>query len=297
LKPLLKFLGGQRWLRFGLRDRLIRQFHHPDKARSETFEQAFFGNIYPGNFQTYIDWSMYYYGAYEWEELQCMKDLIAPMKDAIVLDVGANIGHHSLFLSTLASRVHSFEPYPVVYSKIEEKINRNRISNITLHPLGLGNKNQVLPFAVPNNNNTGTGSFATGASESAESTMNLEVKRADDYLPAVGIHSFDFVKMDIEGFEIEALQGMEESLRQNRPICFFEWSQNKRVKGSLVPADRFPEDYRFFQFMNSETILMFFQTQNYRLRPLIDTWPDGNILAIPEERLSNYSRLLPLPQA
>src|SRR6478736_2951074 len=112
MKKLLAFVGHQEWLHFGVRDRFIRLFHTSSSSGDEPFERSFFGRRYKGNLNTFIDWSVYYYGAYTKEELLCMQDFLAVVDQPVVVDVGANIGHHSLFASTIAARVHSFEPFP-----------------------------------------------------------------------------------------------------------------------------------------------------------------------------------------
>ena len=179
MKKLLSFLGHQEWLRFGLRDRIIRFFHNPDTCNSETFEVPFFGLRYSGNFDTFIDWSTYYYGAYSKYELICMRDILAPIKNPVVFDIGANIGHHSLFASSIASIVHSFEPYQPVVQKLKQKIEINSLLNLNLHEIGVGNVNEIKPFSPPTSHNTGTGSFNT--EETENDVIKLKIARVDDY--------------------------------------------------------------------------------------------------------------------
>jgi FkbM family methyltransferase len=71
------------------------------------------------------------------------------MSAPITLDIGANAGQHSLFASIYSKEVIAFEPYPPVARKIQEKIDVNNIRNITLCLVGLGEKDAMLPFAVP----------------------------------------------------------------------------------------------------------------------------------------------------
>lgn len=122
------------FLRFGIRDRLARAVHNPDTAKPQAFEIDFFGKRYPGDFSIFIDWSVYYFGAYSIGELLMMRDQLADRAEPVVFDVGANIGHHSLFYSTIASHVHAFEPYGQVAKKLTEKIAVNGLENVTLHP-------------------------------------------------------------------------------------------------------------------------------------------------------------------
>ena len=80
-----------------------------------------FGLNYKGNLSSFLDWSVFFYGAYEKEYLYFLRDLITDSTSTIFIDVGANIGHHSLFMSQYCKEVHSFEPNPNVRERLTEK--------------------------------------------------------------------------------------------------------------------------------------------------------------------------------
>jgi hypothetical protein len=149
LRYILQKIGHQQWLRFGVRYRIIRRFHNPEKCNQEVFYKKFFERIYIGDFSSLIDWSTYYFGAYCMEELMIMRDAMNGVTEPIILDIGANVGHHSLFASTIACQVHSFEPFHIVFNKLKEKIQFNKIKNITLHEIGLGEINEEISFTPP----------------------------------------------------------------------------------------------------------------------------------------------------
>src|SRR5882757_6367048 len=94
-QKILRFIGHQNRLRG--RDRILRAFSHPDYQKSSPFETEFFGRRYSGNMNNFIDWSVFYYGAFALHELR----LLATIADALrargnpvnFFDVGANIGH------------------------------------------------------------------------------------------------------------------------------------------------------------------------------------------------------------
>lgn len=294
MKALLSYIGHQGWIRYGIRDRIIRFFHDPDASKNEPFECPFFGKIYPGNFNTFLDWCVFYYGAYAKEELLCMRDFLETIDDPVMVDVGANVGHHTLFASTVASHVHSFEPYAPVAEKLSDKLNRNQVQNVNIHRVGLGESKELLSYSPPLTNNSGTGSFC-GKNVGRE-TIELEVCVADEYFESAGISKIDFLKMDIEGFEVSALKGMEQSLRRLRPVCFFEWTQLKRDGEVRCGKDLFPADYAFYKLIANEPFSVFFNRDGYRLQALGEDWPDGNLLAVPTEYAERVNSLNPLPR-
>ena len=82
------------------------------------FTVDFFGMKYQGNSENVIDSHILHFGAYEKDILYFMRDamLITGRTDSIFVDIGANTGQHSLFMSNYADVVHAFEPYQPVFA-------------------------------------------------------------------------------------------------------------------------------------------------------------------------------------
>src|SRR5215207_3751497 len=292
MRRLFRFLGHQEYLRFGVRDRIIRMYHNPDKAKAEKFTVDFFGARYPGDFNNFLDWSVFYYGAYEKEELKLMRDILGLMNAPITLDIGANVGHHSLFASIYSKEVIAFEPYPPVARKIQEKIDVNNIRNITLCLVGLGEKDAMLPFEEPDSCNLGTGSFMVPEDPipASSPTTELRVVNGDAYLSSIGAPKVDFIKMDIQGFEVYALRGLRQTLGESRPVIFMEWSSatQKTLREESL-ADLYPENYVFYQFEPHVPAFHFFRKLNYQLVPLQENPSEGNILAMPLDFVERFA--------
>jgi len=221
----LQTLGRQYWLRG--RDRVLRLFADPDSHPSEPFEADFFGLPYTGNLNNFIDWSVFYYGAFGIEELR----LLAALADALraqgkpvnFFDVGANIGHHSLFMSSHADRVFSFEPYSVVRQEMERKLKHAEAHNTTVFPVALGNHNETGVFHPPTGANQGTGTLGDALPDNASSeTLSVQVVRGDDYFAANQLPPISLLKMDVEGYEENALEGLRQTLWRDRPPILME---------------------------------------------------------------------------
>src|SRR3990167_2666358 len=119
-----------------------------------------YGYKYHGRSDNYIDAHILYCGAYEKPLLYFLRDVMRTKgADGIFVDVGANTGQHSLFISQYSKEVHAFEPYPPVLARFRDMVASNGIQNIRLHPVGLGNQKAKLPFYEPPPDNLGTGSF------------------------------------------------------------------------------------------------------------------------------------------
>lgn len=281
LDRILQWIGRQDYLRYALRDKLIRFFRNPDLMRLQDFEIDFYNMRYKGCLDTYIDWKVFYFGAHDKSELKLFKDILQFFdSNSVFIDIGANIGHHTLYVSSIAHKVHSFEPFPSVFKKLSQKIQENNIQNVSLHQVGLGNEKEIKDFYPSPTSNTGTGSFVPGWNESNE-VVKLQIEIGDEYFNKYGISKVDFIKIDVEGFEIEVIRGLKKTIQSHMPICFFEWNQNKLNSGFKNGKDFFPETYTFYIFLDSQQTLGVFQKADYSLAKLGDLWPNGNVLALP----------------
>jgi len=138
----LQRIGRMHWLRG--RDRILRAFSNPDRQQPVLFETDFFGLPYSGYMDNFIDWTVFYYGAFSVNELQLLAALAAGLrargKPVNFYDVGANVGHHSLFMSRHAEHIFAFEPFAKVRSEMERKFNHaggpqcNRLSGRSGQP-------------------------------------------------------------------------------------------------------------------------------------------------------------------
>jgi FkbM family methyltransferase len=221
----LRALAHQNWLRG--RDRVIRAFSHPDRQKSRPFEVDFFGQPYTGNMTNFIDWSVFYYGAFAGHELQLLSALAEALKakgkPINFFDVGANIGHHTLFMSRHADRIFAFEPFSVVRNEMARKLKHAGVENVTIFPVALGDKNETGTFRPPTGANQGTGTLGHLLPDNASSnTIPVQVARGDDFLAANQLPAISLLKMDVEGYEAKALSGLRDRIWEDRPPIFME---------------------------------------------------------------------------
>jgi FkbM family methyltransferase len=252
-QQVLRLLGHQHWLRG--RDRILRRFSHPDHQRSESFNTEFFGKSYTGNLANYIDWSVFYYGAFQLHELRLLADVADALrswgKPINFFDVGANIGHHTLFMSSHADHVFSFEPFSVVRGEMERKLHHAGVNNATLFPVALGDRNETGVFHPPTGANQGTGTLGSSLPDNASSeTCAVQVVRGDDFFAANQLPPITLLKMDVEGYEAKALAGMRETIRRDRPPIFVEiqrdhYAGHGASKGAAIQDILYPDHIVF----------------------------------------------------
>jgi FkbM family methyltransferase len=230
----LRFIGHQHYIKRG-RDRLLRTFHHPDTSPSVPFEVPFFGMRYAGNLNDFIDWCVFFYGAFARNELDLLRDVAValkkqnPNRPLNFYDVGANVGQHTLFMSQHADQVFAFEPFAAVRSKLLEKIALNNRANVTTYPVGLGDVSTELDFFVPSGAGNGLGSFLV-APETDCKIEKLPVWKGDEFLKSNGLPKIDIVKIDVEGFEVRVISGLRERLCKDRPVILMEVGPTTRAE-------------------------------------------------------------------
>lgn len=222
------------------------------RAPSHEFTADFYGIKYHGNLTNNIDFNVFYYGAFEKPLLYFLSDAmraIAPQ--SIFADIGANVGHHSLYMSRFARKVHAFEPYAPVRERLLSQIRLNNIDNIEVHAVGLSDTNTRLPFYAPTGRNAGIGSFDSSTTAKGNKSIGeLELVKGDDYLAARNLDRFDMVKMDVEGFEKPAILGLRQTFRNSRPVMVCEVTYGKPYSFTSLEdmCQALPEDYSLFTF-------------------------------------------------
>jgi FkbM family methyltransferase len=260
----LQRIGRMHWLRG--RDRILRAFSNPDRQQPVLFETDFFGLPYSGYMDNFIDWTVFYYGAFSVNELQLLAALAAGLrargKPVNFYDVGANVGHHSLFMSRHAEHIFAFEPFAKVRSEMERKFNHAGVHNATVFPVALGSHGGVAAFHPPTGSNQGTGTLGEILPDNASpDTIQVEVVRGDDFFAANRLPPISLLKIDVEGFEANALEGMRETLWRDRPPILMEIQpetgpgpcRSARIEALLYP------DHRLFEVGHSRG--------QYTLRP------------------------------
>ena len=181
----------------------------------------------------YLDHYIAVEGIYERRYVEYFHKILEP--GSIVIDIGANIGNHALFLHDKCDRVECFEPNPEIADRLQANIDLNGASNIHVHRIGLGNREGVIPFALNVIGNPGHSGFFSmeGRDPSMFTEVELPIKVADKAIEALELPRLDFIKIDVEGLELEVLQGLQKTISKYRPLVTFEHHEH------LAPAGTF----------------------------------------------------------
>ena len=165
---------------------------------------------------------------YEQEEL----DIIARhFNGGVFVDVGANVGNHSLYALAFldAAKVVAFEPVPNASLLLEINIALNGLQDrVVLHRKGLSD---APGFAKPETDPRKIDNL--GATRLAASETGLELARGDDVL----CEKVDFIKIDVEGLELQVLEGLRRTISDSRPPLFVEVENENRAGFEALMAE------------------------------------------------------------
>lgn len=199
-------------------------------------------------------------GVFEHRDLETFFEWIGQYKgvfDGIAIDIGANIGNHSLFFSDFFRKVLSFEPNPRTFKVLS--INSELASNITCFNLGISSSTREGNLNVSRTNMGG--SFVSSSPTSNSLIINLQTLDSivDDS------EKIKLIKIDVEGHEYDALLGSEATIRKHNPMILFEQRENDFSDGRSKVVDLLKSyGYQRFAFIRThprapQNIGFFFQ--------------------------------------
>jgi FkbM family methyltransferase len=177
-----------------------------------------YGKIMYNQLDQYVGKSLRLYGEFSQGEADIFEQIVKP--GHIVVEAGANIGSHTIHLAQLAGdtgQVWAFEPQRLVFQLLAGNVALNSLANVHCMQNCLGDVDgqtvmvPVLDVNVINN----WGGLELGAYTEGEPVRQLTIDSL--HLPGC-----NFIKIDVEGMELQVLRGAEETIRKHRPIIYTE---------------------------------------------------------------------------
>jgi FkbM family methyltransferase len=160
-------------------------------------------------------------GALEPTVQEALRRHVAP--GATVYDIGANIGFFSLLAARLAGpdgAVHAFEPLPAAANALCGHVALNNARTVTVHETAVGARSGRTQLMA-----VGDGSWShladRGRHPDTQEVLDVDIVTIDDVV-AGGARPPDVVKIDVEGAEIDVLDGMIETIRSHSPVIVCE---------------------------------------------------------------------------
>jgi len=178
-----------------------------------------------------VGWILYTYGCLDYYDERAIRKMLRPGSSC--LDIGAHIGYYSLLLSRWVGpngRVASFEPVPYTYSFLVRNLERNGASNVMPEQAAVGKHAGVVRMSAAKGERLGWSTVSdSGELEVRCTTIDSEIER-------LNLKCVDFIKIDVEGFELQTLAGAEHCIRQMRPKIMFEVNRHALEQHHASPA-------------------------------------------------------------
>lgn len=186
-------------------------------------------------------------GEYDSNTLAFMHDVLALIQPNTSLDIGANIGNHSLIIAGDSKRLISFEPIPFLFDVLEKNLKLNHLEHATAINLGLSNISKSTEIFVDCTGNLGSSSLSERHGDGHLLTVKL--RDGDTLLKELGVEdTIDFIKIDVEGHEAQALLGLEKTIYDYQPLILMEWKTDStlQVFDELELFHKMFSKYQFF---------------------------------------------------
>lgn len=190
----------------------------------------------------------------------------------IVLDIGANVGYYTRIASRMVGgdgAVLAFEPMPAALRVL--RMNCADLPNAEVFPMALSDREGESVFYVRKK-----GDMSSLAADSRAKTVRVKTGTVDDVLK--NCPRLDFIKIDVEGFELEVIRGAHRTLAAHRPVVYFEFVQNFA-------------DERGFGFEDFEALLGRYDyvlkwVDHSMSETIVSAVPSNYIIAVPSDRQS-----------
>jgi FkbM family methyltransferase len=176
-----------------------------------------------------------YRQVYEQHELDYLADHLD--KGDVCIDVGANQGIYTLLMAHTVGnngRVIAFEPAEYQYKRLAENLALNNLKNVTPIKAALGSCAGTA--TLYHDKNDGGGALKVPGNP-AGSCEQVTVTTLDEFCARQYIKHIDFIKVDVEGAELEFLKGAEQSILKSRPIILMEIGPDGLARFNAGPPD------------------------------------------------------------
>ncbi len=144
----------------------------------------------------------------------------------VCLDIGSNIGYYALLESKIIGnkgRVIAIEPSPKNFQYLKQNIELDDITNIHAYNFAVGDHDGEINFVISKVSNL---CYVLSDGEpipDSSKVIKIPLKKIDTFVKEEHLEKIDFIRMDVEGYEVKLFEGMWNTLRQFKPLIQMEF--------------------------------------------------------------------------
>jgi FkbM family methyltransferase len=193
--------------------------------------------------------AFYWMGFHELNEWRFLHRYLTP--EMVLIDIGANQGEFTIFSAKRlwAGKVYAFEPVNDYFEQLNHNVALNHFRNVKTFPFGLSDIQGNLPVYMaatgPGENEGLASIYQSGHRDRFVQEIRLEL--FDSFAKSLTLERMDFIKIDVEGAELNVLKGSRKMIEKFKPAIMLEIS-NETYKSAGYSVD---------------DVLTFFKTLNY----------------------------------
>jgi FkbM family methyltransferase len=205
-----------------------------------------------------------------------------------VLDIGAHHGFYTLLASMRVGRtgrVIAFEPSPRERIRLERHIRLNRCENVRIEEIALGASPGKAELFLVEGMEDYCNSLRPPAVNAETRRVPVNVATLDDFLSSTCLTDVQFIKLDVEGAELDVLKGASNLLRQSsRPVFMVEVYDIRTQPWGYAARD-------IVRFLTERGFEWYSLEESGTPRPVDSASPsfDANLVAVPAERMHSFS--------
>jgi FkbM family methyltransferase len=167
-------------------------------------------------------------------EVNVIYDYVRNISEPIIFDVGSNIGTFATFLAKLLpkSKIYCFEPQRIIFQMLCGNLAINNFDNCYTYNIGLSNSDGFIKLKEPDyQQHVDFGTFSL-INDIIEKTSGIEymvqMMTLDSFFESFKIPKLNFLKIDVEGMDVEVLKGGKNTIKKYNPGILIEHSDNRR---------------------------------------------------------------------
>lgn len=203
---------------FGFYQKVFSPFNLFKGIEKEIFYKNFTLRL---NLNDWIQQQIYFLGEYEKPEIEFISKNLK--EGDVFIDIGANIGLFTLNASKnvgKTGKVISFEAFYSNFLKLKKNAEINHLDNVQLEYLAISDREKMLKIYL--NNQDQNAGMASSYLENFDTVEEIKAISLDHYAQEKSFEKINFIKIDIEGGEYDALLGMKNVLSKFKPILLVE---------------------------------------------------------------------------
>ncbi|GAI95360.1 unnamed protein product, partial [marine sediment metagenome] len=155
-------------------------------------------------------------------------------KNRTAIDAGANTGMYTVYLTKYFNNVYSFEPVP----SLADDLAASKIKNNFVYNIGLAEENSKRELKIPYDNITGEPLYAW-AYFNVEHIERSFLKKESIIVGCRTLDSYhfndvDFIKIDVEGYELNVLIGAKDTINKDKPVLLIEVPSGRKDRNNIL---------------------------------------------------------------